>query len=192
MKPSIKELKGIHNGSPIVVIGGGPSVLKDLDKIPLEQFYKCIFISVNQHAWKADIKPDYMVFMDSPRHRDYLMRFIEIARLIGVTKIGPRQVGEWTDYDLDVDYWFNDWSSSIATWLACYMTDQDVILLGMDCYQGDKKFFHNDEDTAPPQGTHTLKLDEYLKSWKGIDRCERPERIKVISGPLKQILSDYE
>lgn len=194
MKPSILYIKGLYSPDPVLVIGGGPSVSEDLPKVMEDLKDKgAAIVSVNQHAFKAGLNPQYMVFMDDPRFRPYLMRYINPEDESAPYYIGPDQVGEWTDYKMDIAHWMNGWSSGLATWLACHITTGPVILLGMDCYQGEKKFFHDDNDTAPIQPTHLMSLKTYLDAWSGAhENCPDPSRIMVCSGPLKEIFNHYK
>lgn len=66
-----------------------------------------------------------------------------------------------------------------------------VILCGMDCYQGENKYFHPYNDDVP---SFHYPLDFHLRPWKEDARhlCPHPERLKAMSGPLMNVFGSYE
>lgn len=180
-KKPISELKNKYKGLPVAVLGGGPSLPNDIKKLPAN----CITVMVNYHAVRL-LNPDYMVFMDSPTN-------IELFINTYYNFTGPRisQLENWSDYILDVPFWDGGFSSSLATWLACYMGGDPVLLCGMDCYQGEEKYFY---DTGGPltHPCYSYPLENNLKAWRpALDSCTNPDVIKAVSGPLAEIFGGY-
>ena len=96
-----------------------------------------------------------------------------------------------TDVVFDVpNVWTGFFSSNTATWFALWLGCDPVILCGMDCYQGPIKH-------CPPSTYHPpmfeYPLDFYTRPWS--EDCRKsvpnPERIRVMSGPLKDIFPVY-
>ena len=104
-----------------------------------------------------------------------------------ITRVSPNYE---TDIKFDMNVWTGFYSSNTATWFACWMGCDPVILCGMDLYQGDRAYFHKYEDK--PQ--FHLPLDHHLQPWVEDARnlLPHPERVKAMSGPLVNIFGAYE
>ena len=181
MKKSIKELRDIHDNTPVAVLGGGPSLPGDLKKLHKET----ILIGVNYHFHRLT-NADYMVFMD----KGFLTRNADFIKNIDAIKIS--QYAHQSDYLLDVDFWDGGFSSTLATWLAGYISSGPVLLCGMDCYQGKEKYFYDIQKPLTHR-TYTSSLESNLKAWShALEKTENPERIKAVSGPLVQLFGKYD
>lgn len=180
---SIKELKNKHGNLPVAVLGGGPSLPEDLKKIPTES----ILIGVNHHFHRL-INADYVVFMDKLNRPGNLLKK-GLDQMSGVVRIS--HYSEQSDYNIDVDYWDGGFSSTLATWLGCYITTGPVLLCGMDCYQGKEKYFY---DIGRPltHRTYTSSLESNLKAWGKAFGNVDTNRIKAVSGPLIELFGKYE
>ncbi len=181
-KALISELENRHKGQPIAVLGGGPSLPDDVGRLPAG----CVMIMVNYHAVRI-LRPDYMVFMDSPSN-------IEISIDTYYNFKGPRisQLTNWSDYILDVPYWDGGISSSLATWLACYMGGNPVLLAGMDCYSQKKPYFYEDKRLLN-HPCFDYPLENHLKAWQPAqDKCPNSHVIRAVSGPLIEMFGRYK
>ena len=172
------DLKNI--GIPAAVLGGGPSLPEDIRKLPRE----CLMISVNNHAfWHC--MPHVMVYQDHLHHAPAVADAIE--------DFGLPVVCPWknSDYPLPKGWWDGNQSSCLATWWACHIGASEVILCGMDCYQGEVKYCHPRPDFDHP--IFRVPLEKHLDLWRGaFEHCERPERIKAMSGPLVEVFGQYD
>jgi hypothetical protein len=178
---SIHELRDIHTGRPGAVLGGGPSLQTDLQLLPSGT----VGFSVNQHALRF-CEPAFLVFMDK------LSDVPELAAAVASFKgLKVSQITGQGDIDLSgVPYWDGGFSSSLATWLACYLDCDPVLLCGMDCYQGEKKYCY---DHVLDHPTVNYPIENHLKAWRpALVKCPNPERIKAVSGPLVEIFGKYK
>ena len=83
--------------------------------------------------------------------------------------------------------WIGEYSSSLATWLACWLGCEPVLLCGMDCYQGQRS-----PDADPRDLAYTYPLEQHLKFWRqAFERCPHAERIRAMSGPLVEVFGKY-
>jgi hypothetical protein len=137
---SFGELVMKHRGQRICVMGGGPTLAPDVEKVQAD-----VWISTNEHG--AKLRPvDYVVAMDNLH-----------------TKLGVQMKGHirpHTDAPIIGPWHWNDWqltkwpgmpamplSGVIASWLAFMLGGHPVILAGFDCYGGRKT--HQHRDIAP-------------------------------------------
>jgi hypothetical protein len=175
------SILSLHNITrrPGAVLGGGPSLMKDLKRVPPG----AVMISVNYHALQL-VRAECLVFMDdSRRYRAMLEATLNYRGI----KVSPLR--EWTDVDLSgADWWHGNFSSHLATWLACFLGCDPVLLCGMDCYQGERS-----ADADPRDNAYNTPLVEHLKGWQeALQKCPNADRIKAVSGPLTQLFGKYQ
>ncbi len=179
----LSSLKDKYQGRPAAVLGGGPSLPTDLERLPKH----CVLIAVNYHAF-YHCEPRWMVYLDDPMSNPHMMKIIRDRR---VTKVCPdSEFGG--SVRMDVEYWRGNVSSTTATWLALWMGCDPVILCGMDCYQGPVKYCHPMEGVHPPAWDYPLA--DHLRTW--LEECKNsvphPDRIRVMSGPLINLFEKFE
>lgn len=179
MKLKMSELKGLHAGRPAAVLGGGPSLPDDMKRLPPD----CLLIAVNHHAFHL-CQPDYIVYNDHPDVWPPAMA--EIIERGAVTRVSPEPT---SDVLFDVEVWTGFFSSNTAAWFALWLGCDPVILCGMDCYQGERKYFHEYEDKP----VFHQPLDHYVRPWIEDGRARLPhvERVKAMSGPLVNVFGRY-
>jgi hypothetical protein len=181
MKPSIEALQDQHAGQTVAVLGGGPSLPTDLAIIPPQ----VVLMAVKQHALRL-VKPDYLVFTERPEKRQELK---DALAFFSGTVVSP--FAQWSDYLVDVPFWTGGFSSGFAAWLACYMGAGQVLLCGMDCYQGAQKYFCDRPGYYHP--CFDYPVENSLAAWRpALDLCENAENIRAVSGPLADIFGRYE
>jgi hypothetical protein len=173
-------------GRPAAVLGGGPSLPADMARLP----EGCLLIAVNYHAFHL-CEPDFMVYNDRPEDHPYLSAAIfacaENAPHARVTRVSPDPT---SDVLFDVDVWTGFYSSQTAAWFAMWMGCDPIILCGIDCYQGDKKYFHEYVD-----GPHLhYESDHYIRPWveEARARLPHPKRVRAMSGPLINLFGQYQ
>jgi hypothetical protein len=178
----IRSLHDARTGLPAAVLGGGPSLHNDLlHFVPRD----AVLISANQHALRY-CQPNYLVCLDklvpSP---EFASAFCAPAHL-AMLRISP--IRDQSDVNLcGVDWWHAGYSGQFATWLACWIGCDPVLLCGMDCYQGKRS-----EDADPNDNAYNWPLSEHLDGWrKAFSGCEHPERIKAVSGPLIDLFGKW-
>ena len=86
----------------------------------------------------------------------------------------------------DVPVWTGFYSSNTAAWFAGWMGCDPIILCGMDCYQGEKKYFHPSDREAP---SFHYPLDDHIRPWieDGRKLIPHVERVRAMSGPLTSV-----
>jgi hypothetical protein len=180
MKP-MSTYRDLYTGRPAAVLGGGPSLPGDMKNLPDD----CLLIAVNYHALML-CQVDFMVYNDEPESDPLLLKAVRTASTILVS---PDRKTSHIDFDVAV--WTGFYSSNTAAWFALWMGCNPVILCGMDCYQGNKKYFHDYSHYALP---FDYPLDHHLRPWQEEFRasCPHPERLRAMSGPLVGLFGKYE
>jgi hypothetical protein len=173
----IAALRNKYTGRPGAVMGGGPSLKKDLKRIPKN----AVLIAVNHHGLEY-VHADYTVFLD-----DVPSLRISLAEL---RARGGILVSRQPESDVDLggpDWWQGRFSGYLACWFACWLGCNPVLLCGMDCYQNP---IPPSED--PRNLAYQTPLEEHLAGWcEAFKKCPHPERIKAISGPLVKIFGPF-
>jgi hypothetical protein len=174
----MSQLKDVCAGQPAAILGGGPSLPGDMARLPIG----CLLIAVNYHAMRL-CDPTYMVYNDHPESDPLLEAAVRDFQGI---KVSP---GPTSDILFDVPVWTGFYSSQTAAWLGLWMGCDPVILCGMDCYQGERKYFHPYEDKPH----FHYPLQHHLQSWEEDARNLLPNwrRVKVMSGPLITLFGPY-
>ena len=178
----MSEYRDRFAGRPAAVLGGGPSLLDDMKRLPT----KCLLIAVNYHALLY-CQPDFMVYNDHPSSTPELE-----AAVMSTHKNVIRVSSDPTsDIEFDVDVWIGFYSSNTAAWFALWMGCNPVILCGMDCYQGNQVYCHPYEQDVP---TFHYPLEHHLRPWieDGRNRLPHVERVRAMSGPLGEVFGLYE
>lgn len=167
-------------GRPAAVLGGGPSLPDDIARLPKG----CILIAVNYHAFHL-VKPDFMVYNDDPGEDSILGEAVKQHQAVLVS---PHKT---SDVVFDVPVWTGFMSSNTAAWFALWLGCDPVILCGMDCYQGERVYFHEYTHDCP---AFHYPVEHYTRPWIEEGRILLPhvERVRVISGPLARVFPMYE
>lgn len=175
----MSEYRNRFKGRPAAVLGGGPSLPADMARLPKD----CLLIAVNYHAFHL-CQPDFMVYNDHPGQDPILEAEVQRHRAVLVS---PEPT---SDIEFDEPVWVGFYSSNTAAWFALWMGCDPVILCGMDCYQGDRVYFHEYEDKP----NYHLPLDHHIRPWIEDAKNMLPgwERIRVMSGPLVDLFGRYE
>jgi hypothetical protein len=152
---SFGELVMRHKGARICVMGGGPNLASDIEKVQAD-----IWISCNDHG--ARLRPvDYVVAMDNIHTGLQVPMEGHIRPHTKAPIIGP---WHWCDYGL-ATYPLSPrllLSGVIAQWVAYLMGAHPLILAGFDCYGGTQR-----------------SIDQH-RSYVPHVRCA----VRVVSGPL--------
>ncbi len=170
-KPSVAELQGRFAGRPVALLGGGPSLPTDIDKI---SHLNPVLIGINHHAHLHGYPCDCIVFFDAPAGTNELAAAAQTAPLV----VTPH--GNHATHMLDVPYINHGMTAGLGVWLADYMGADSIWLCGMDCYTGQMKHFHSTEIN---QG---FDLAGQVACWERITEHTRAP-IKAISGPLVDV-----
>ena len=155
------------------------SLPEDIKHLPK----RCVMIAVNYHALKL-CKVDFMVYNDFPESDPILLD--AVRNFYGV-RVSPDKS---SDIQFDVPVWTGFYSSNTAAWFGLWMGCNPVILCGMDCYQGERAYFHEYEDK---EHFH-YPLEHHIRPWREDAKNMMPDwqRIRVMSGPLNEIFEVYK
>jgi len=187
----MSALENSHAKRPALVLGGGPSLPSDYERVMQilsgateGSTVEVIHIAINYHADMIGLPYDYIVYNDSPEHDPWMVDCLHKTKAI---KVSPEPS---SDILFDVPVWTGFYSSNTAAWFALWLGCDPVILLGMDCYQGEQKHCHADE--RAPELWH-YALDYHLRPWyeEGVHKLNPKERIYVASGPLQKIFNKF-
>jgi hypothetical protein len=180
MTIKMTELQDFYRGRPAAILGGGPSLPRDFRNLP----ESCLLISVNYHALHL-VAPDFMVYNDEPGSDPLLAQAVRdhTATLVSSDPT--------SDIVFDLPVWTGFYSSNTAAWFALWMGCDPVILCGMDCYQGEVKYFHPYHHDVP---CFHYPLDHHLRPWieEGTKLLPHVYRLKAMSGPLVGVFGAYE
>lgn len=127
--PQFKTLIGKHKGKTICVMGGAPTLQEEIKGVDAQAW-----ISANEHGAKLR-KVDYVVAMDDT-HGVTQQKMDELIRQHTKAPI----IGPWPH----CDFILPDWpmapkrvlSGVVAMWVAHCMGASEIILAGMDAYDG--------------------------------------------------------
>jgi hypothetical protein len=199
---NIVEYRDHYTGRPGIVIGGGAAAPRQIASLPADVINDAVLYAVNHHAFHL-LPPhyiDHVVYMDNPlrdRHKALAniagaVRNLDSERVLthpgrisqnpGVSSFGLPFKG----------FWDGGFSSTLATWCACYMGCDPVILVGMDCYQvrNEKGSLYLDGSPDPQAAKNPLK--DHIAAWRpALDHCPHPDRIVAAGGPLVEIFGRY-
>ena len=176
-----KEYRNIVD-RPVAILGGGPSLPSDLKKIPA-----CTLVSCNHHALRL-VDAHYMVFKDDPNN-NWSTTYKYAIKNTKAVKVSP--IKGLTDIEINAPQRILDTGETgkLATWFGCLLTRGTVYLCGMGLRQVDQPehFYHDFDKKGTLGGPKSMqrKIDAWMEA---ISLCYKPERIKAVSGPLKQYL----
>lgn len=184
MQKLVTELFGRWDGKPALVIGGGPSVLRDFKTLKLEP---ALVISANEHGfYQTRFKVDLVTNVDKI-HSQKGGPMEGYLRPFGVPIVNRHS---WADYRLP------DWKLAANTGLqaialAALLGANPVVVTGIDMWANGRVYFH-EKGAKPPKGEARRRL-------RGAARRRDRERVKPLvhfcSGahvrPISGALTDW-
>lgn len=137
MQRLITDLFDEYRGKPILVIGGGPSVLTDLPK--LVGFKPALVLSANEHGCKQDVFPiDYIVHCD----KVHCMRHVPMAPYL--RQFGKPLISRWSTADVRLQDWrFKGNSGTTAVAIAAVLGGSPIVVTGLDFWGTGRKYFYD-------------------------------------------------
>lgn len=177
-----------------VVMGGGPSLPHDMERVLACRDFPHLF-SAKQHAWlwcrENTHDPQAIVFLEHPLGpwQEGLRVSLAVAMADGVLPVSP--FPGWSAFLLDQPWWNGGFSSSLALWFACALGYEEILLAGMDCYQGERPYWYE-----RPGWDHPCRRDplaRHLAAWEpALKHCRGTERVRAVSGPLCEIFGKWD
>ena len=129
-----------------------------------------VLIGVNQHAMLLQL--DFVVAQDDAvvaMLREYNVPILAPKRLDGVI---------WSGVCPDFGF-----SGMDAVWIADFLGCDPVYVAGVDCFTGARRYWHS-VDAA----TQKLGQRDTMSGWHKVrDHLRRPDRVRVLSGPLTEV-----
>lgn len=179
-------LKDAHQGQPAAVLGGGPSLPTDLERIPRGS----VLIAANHHALRLT-NCNYLVFLDDPTNPVCSPDLL--VALQTYTGIRVTHHLAWTDVEFDTNWPnFSRYTGCLAMWFACWLGCDPVLLCGMDLYQGEKKYFYEWDAIDMRDPSFHRSARDHLDIWRPVmTSCPHSDRIKAVSGPLTALFGEW-
>ncbi len=191
LKRLVSALYGTNLGKPCIVIGGGPSALDDLAKIPGWQ--DMLQISANGHGFKVPgASPSYIFTKDDaecpPRPRKPgAGPFPPMEPQMRVHGVPIISIQYWADYRCAA--WpFQGNSGQHALAVGALMGSAPTIGVGFDCFQG-RTYFHSDGPNV--SGGKKPGYWQYRYS-RFRDRFRGGVSIRGVSGQLVDTFGRYD
>jgi len=190
LKRCVSELYNAYAGQPILVIGGGPSVLTDLSQI--SGWQSMVQISANGHAFKLpEARPSFIFTKDNaecpPRPRNPRAGPFPLMepqmRVFGVPIISLQY---WADYRC-ASWPFQGNSGQHALAVGVLMGGAPVIGVGFDCFQG-PTYFHSDGPNVSA-GRNPGYWQYRFRRFAERFRCQ--VRIRALSGQVAETFGKY-
>jgi hypothetical protein len=177
----ISALYGKYEGKPILVIGGGPSVSEDLERVPVD--YPVCVISANGHGYKqTKFKTDYIVNVDYTYNVGRIMMERHLAQY-SCPKINR---WSWADYRLP-EWKFAGDSGFTAILVANMLGGWPVLVTGLDRFapNAGRKYFWEERKAGRDAYRGTQWRPEHLKNQLDTLRKALPGAcVRPLSGPL--------
>jgi hypothetical protein len=171
-------------------MGGGPSIDGDFDLVMNE----CdpFIISVKQHGLifmaQQAMAADACCFLEHPDRDGQEGLRVALLMSPGLYLVSP--FDGWSHVSIDEPWWQGGFSSSLAVWWACAAGFERVLLTGMDCYQGRRKYWYDRPSYRHP--SLNSSVEDNLAAWRpALEKCPHSERIRVVSGPLTEIFGRW-
>ena len=177
---NILDIWKIYN-FPICVVGGGPNAEEDIKRVPKGTR----FIGVNHHCDYFLTETLFNVFTDIPL-AGHVTEFCHMATTISGKRVCP--IPDYSDWDIEAlnfkDFGF---TAPLAIRLGTYITTRIVYLAGFDLWQSKETQTHFYKH-EPDNKEHLGDLDHSLKVWGEVFEELPRWRLRVLSGPLKELI----
>lgn len=142
----ISDLFGHYEGRPILVIGGGPNVMKDLPSLVASGFKPALVLSANEHGlMQSDFEVDYIVHCD---------KLHCMKKMPGTNKPWPMAeylrvyrkplISRWSTADVRLEDWnFSGNSGTTAVAVAAVLGGSPIVVTGLDFWATGRKYFYD-------------------------------------------------
>jgi hypothetical protein len=175
-----------------LVMGGGPSLPEDFNRV-MDIEADAVLVSVKQHAMiylaaEEDIAAEVCCFLEDPDAAGQEGLKTAILMSPGTWQVSPFY--GWSNVVIDEPWWNGGFSSTLATWFACAAGFERVLLAGMDCYQGERKYWYDRPAYSHP--CFNSSVEDNLAAWRPAGQfCHDADRIRAVSGPLVDLFGRW-
>jgi len=173
----IEGLKKKHQGQTCAILGGGPSLPKDIRRLPDVD----VIFGVNQHSMILDL--DYLVFIDTK-----LWSTVQDQPTTFITRIMPED-SEDKDFICVRQMQNHNYSGALAIWSADYMSFDKVYCCGMDQYDDTEKLWwwqgpQLENEEIRRQRARILDAQPMVNFLRTL---RNPQNVFFMSGRLKEL-----
>lgn len=188
MRRLVSALLDRWAGQPILVIGGGPSAKKDLNRLEITP--SCV-ISANEHgAYQSRFLVDLVVNCDK-RHCMLQVPMEGVLRkALPNAAIVNRH--SWADFRL-ADWRMQGNSGLTAIAVAAVLGGHPVIVTGIDMFHGGRVYFH--DKGAKPSKARTVRPGVVRRDKSRLTPLKQfcaGAHIRPMSGPLTEYFPTYD
>lgn len=175
-----------------LVMGGGPSLPGDFELV-MESGIDPALISVKQHALiycfsREGFSPDICCFLEDPDAPD--QEGLRVALMMAPQTFRVSPFDKWSNVRIDEPWWQGGFSSTLAVWFACAAGFEQVLLAGMDCYQGPRAYWYERPGYSHP--CLRSGVEDNLNAWRpAFERVPHADRIRAVSGPLVEVFGRW-
>lgn len=163
----LEQFEGLHKGQTVAVLGGGPSLPRDLWEVPSG----CKLLGINQHALVLPL--NYCFFAD-PRVW-YVVQQYRVNVITNYAVIRERDDVMFAATVPNVGL-----SGPMAIWCSEFLGFEEIIVAGIDSYQGDRRYWHS-LDRQDVMG-------QSMEPWLTIRDCmTHPERVRFMDKRMQAI-----
>jgi hypothetical protein len=163
----LEQFKDLHKGETAAVLGGGPSLPRDLWKIPKG----AKLVGINQHTLILPL--DYCFFSD-PRVW-YVVQQYEVNVITNYAVIRDRRDVMFAATVPNVGL-----SGPMAIWCCEFLGFDSIHVCGIDGYQADRRYWHSLE-------RHDVQ-GQSMEPWTTVrDKMRRPERVSFADARMNAI-----
>lgn len=181
-----------HNwyGKPILVIGGGPSVIEDLPRLDITP--ACV-ISANNHGYHQNRFPITLVVNCDKKHctaegRPHMGTFLREY----TDKYGGAIVNKFAFADYRLGNWKLDANSGLtAVAVACALGGNPVIVTGIDLWGSGRSYFHDGTARSARLRVSKGKVPTNRKVTH-LEAFVRGANVRPMSGPMLEAFKRYE
>lgn len=166
---TLSDLIRVHRGRAAVVMGGAPSLPRDLaELVDWPGRTSAVYLSANDHAFKLPAPVDYIVACDNIEQR---------LRVHGRPIIAPRH---WADFRVLHQVVSN--SAALACVVAWAMGCSPIVVTGVELYSAGT-YFHDERAHSPGK---TANVQQHLRRWSKLIEASVGAYVRPVSGPLLQ------
>ena len=177
MVEHIEGMKNLHRYKTCAILGGGPSLVKDIQNLPNVD----ILFGVNQHSMILNL--DYLVFVDTK-----LWPYVQDCDTTFITRILPENIED--KKFIQVRQMQNhNYSGALAIWVADKMGFDKVYCCGMDQYDNSEQLWwwqgpQLENEEIRRQRARVVDAEPMIGFLKSL---RNPQKVFFMSGRLKEL-----
>ena len=173
----IEGMKDLHRYKTCAILGGGPSLVKDIQNLPDDD----MLFGVNQHSMILNL--DYLVFVDTK-----LWPYVQDCDTTFITRILPENIED--KKFIQVRQMQNhNYSGALAIWVADKMGFDKVYCCGMDQYANSEQLWwwqgpQLENEEIRRQRARVVDAEPMIGFLKSL---RNPQKVFFMSGRLKEL-----